>query len=406
MNIIFKFTILIKSINKNDNNINKSGLHNYSSISDDLKLYLIDIAKKFKLRQIGQIEWKLLDDIKKETQFERDIIIFYKTFYPENDLFPEFEPKTDYDDRSNALKTLLLFIATNGVKFSAFNNKILNDCSKGKDWNFPLASSLLHGGRILFKLGSKNPKEFLNKVFIGTYKNQLYYNRIAASHSVSFTNNTFTEDKVTVMGLIDGLFYGSHKAFDFSIGGYGNLWPSKNTTDKNSKPVQTIISSQGYGAELKNNVWIIDKYKQTGHLYLRWDFHGEKQTNNTLLVGIEEERPGSAGMFSSGFHNAFSAFKSRDNNPSVSGGSKWIKFIDLKPELHVAKYGGKCLEVKNDYNDIDRILSLITNVDKLIQKFTWWVLLSSVNDYNFKIINEVITSPNYEGIMKEILNSS
>lgn len=321
-----------------------------------------------------------------KNQFFNDIVMIYKTFFPENSYAKEFfkfdESKTAaqnlespavINDATNvAFKRILYLMIDQGLYYSKEENKVFLPEERKEEnlWKYPLASSVCHGSRTIFlynkeKMGGE--KKFPHYFF--GHDNMLLKPRGTASHKMKYDpkTNKYEEKKILMEAAWDfgkSYFVTKHQGMNIPLGGIGNIWPDK----------QTVISSQGFGLKWENKqiVDTSDVPLQAGHLYVRMNkLKGSPYAS--LMIGLEEEMPGYKGMFSNKVHNLFNAFQAPTT--AVCGGSKWKKLGEQYLNKDVpANYGGKVVYIEDFPNT--RIFDKIENFKTDVAKKVWWILLS------------------------------
>jgi hypothetical protein len=320
-----------------------------------------------------------------KNQFFNDIVMVYKTFYPENSYAKEFlkidEAKLQNpESRVNinysvvsSLRRILFLMIDQGLYYSKEENKVfLPEERKDENlWKYPLASSICHGTRTIFlynkeKMGGT---DFFPQYFFGS-NNSLLKPRSTASHKMQYDphSNKYEEKKILMEAALDfgkSYFVTKHQGMNIPLGGVGNIWPDK----------KTVINSQGFGNKWENGQ-IVDTSKvplQAGHLYVRLDSL-EGSSYASIMMGLEEEMPGYKGMFSSHVHNLFNAFQAPST--AVCGGSKWKELGQNYLNNDVPNnYGGKAVFFDDMPNT--QILDKIENFKKDLAKKVWWIILSS-----------------------------
>jgi hypothetical protein len=345
-----------------------------SFIKNALKAYTNREAKDQK-----SIIWQALDSDDSKANFERDILIIFKTLFPENPIYNDIVSQVGKNESPEALKKLLFQIYLNGVYFDEVDNAILSQVihskqSQSQIWPHPLASLVCHGGRttIIFdkKQGFKMD-QLKSALFVDP---NLIKPRSAASHKLKFDEKTgnLTEEKIIAQAALDYFKskFGkiSHYSMNFSIGGVGNFWPD-NTN---------IIGPEGFSIvkkteKGKDKFEKIGKKLQHGHMYLRFQKLNKSENHSAFMFGLENEQPGAKGMFSGKAHNALSALEDASKLTSISGGVKWGKMKGVKIP---ASNGGRAVFLKKlDFSVFDKIESYALELKKKV----WWIILSSNN---------------------------
>ena len=195
-----------------------------SFIKNSLKAYSNREAKDEK-----SIIWQALNSDDSKANFERDILIIFKTLFPENPIYNDIVSQVGKNESPEALKKLLFQIYLNGVYFDEANNAILGQVihskqSQSQIWPHPLASLVCHGGRttIIFdkKQGLKMD-QIKSALFVDP---KLIKPRSASSHKLKFDEKTgnLTEEKIIAEAAWDWVEsnFGkySHYGMNFSIG--------------------------------------------------------------------------------------------------------------------------------------------------------------------------------------------
>lgn len=326
-------------------------------------------------------------DIKE--QFNQDVLMTFKTFYPENptaDKFFTFQrdvllnhASVETANKVNAFKKILLAMFENGLYYDHQENYILNiNKSEHHLWKYPLASVFCHGARVVFlfkkEIGSN---EFMKYFFLEN--ETLLKPRGAASHKVAFTKDKIEEQKILFEAAANFITYSvtsstPHFGMNIPFGGVGNFYPDGDTQVKDS----------GYGYKASDPLAVYEM-RQSGHLYVRYDTI-EGSSYASLMMGLEQEEPGYRGMFSAKKHNMFSALSPGLVN--VCGGDKWKVFEkNLGKTLIPNNYGGKV--VFFDSLPDDRLYNKISSFSQDFQKKIWWILLSC-NNQQFRVFKEFI----------------
>lgn len=402
------------SFDHNDYSLNRIVLSKKNNSNIDFERKINTILQRFDKRddeyRIGSsgdgIVFKKTDDLNVDEQFQNDIVMIYKTLYPEtNQCKNFFSDKEDFffklfarrnKDVIFSIKKLLFALADLGLFYGNKENEILNVQNPKNEsmWPYPLASSLCHGGRTIFLIEkNNNGSEVIEYFFKKNY--ELLYNREAASHKVESNSSGFiSEKKILVEAAFDWLFsqfnvkYSPHFGMNIPLGGIGNYWSNG----------EVRVGSQGYGEKgsLGNKV---DKDPlQHGHLYVRYD---QLDGNySSMLIGLEEEAPNYKGMFANKVHNFLNALET----PSISvcGGAKWSKLESQLGDQIPNNYGGKAVFF-DKYPDL-KLFEKIGKFNLNLQKKVWWIILS-LNAIEYKVFKEnylVLSEKDLENNLKNI----
>jgi hypothetical protein len=314
-----------------------------------------------------------------EHQFSSDIVMIFKTLFPESNEEEFYINKSTSYKLSDlivmmnqqilvAFKKIIFTIVRNGLYYDSRENFIINykNLSESNQWPYPYASLLCHGGRILF-LQKKTSGVKLQNYFFGN-KTYLLKNRSTSSHKVEYDSQTknIYERKIFWEAFFDwamtvlNIDTSHHFGMNIPIGGVGNYWPDG----------QSRILPMGFGMK-GLNIQHNDPL-QSGHLFVRLD-DLEGSEYSSILLGLEEEAPFYRGMFSSKVHDFLNAL--RPPTISVCGGAKWgelSKTLDSKSPHNI---GGRVVYVKDEIDD--SLLNKIDNFKIDIAKKVWWVILSS-----------------------------
>jgi len=364
-------------------------------IKEALKAYTTRLGNDQK-----SITWTPHGSNLSKVNFEKDVLMIFKTLFPENSAYNQIINTGLKNESPQALKKLLFQSYLNGLYFSEAKNEILTKVlqhqqNESQMWPYPLASLVCHGGRtiLIFDKKTNENKEGFEMEALKTQlfvKNDLIKPRAAASHKLVYdkSSNSLKEEKIIVEAAIDGIqslfnIY-NHHGMNFPIGGVGNFWPDG----------KSYVGPEGYAftkkTDNKVNKEIFEKQHglQHGHLYLR--FHNLHRSNkfSAIMFGLESEEPGHKGMFSTGSHNALSALKNSNESTGPCGGPKWEKIEGIKKP---STYGGKAVFLKKiDLSIFDKIEAF----DLELKKKVWWIILSSSNQQFIDFYNEFLSKYN------------
>lgn len=380
--LVLCVAIFIVEISSLSNMLKRIKKNSIKLTNENYKKFVENAKLSFQSRPVGQIKWEALEKKDLKTQSERDILMMYKTLFPENMFFEgtsknieEKISKQELDSnktRIDGLKRILLLIAMNNFQYSTVENEALgNICDSTKSklikkWPYSLATYISHGGRLSLLSDSKiiftnSESPILNFLIPAMYKSRF------SSHGIKLGS----DDKPFEDKLLVGALFGSHLGFNIPYGGIGNLWPSGR-----------CIRDQGFSSDICNIKSVIDEESQAGHFFIRpqkiaksISTTGEKKSLGTLMLGLESEQPLTKGMFSIMAHGIRSSVGDPSDRPGVQGGTKFEKISDLTEKPN--QYGGRCLYFeKNSMNKIADIMDLL-NKKKDIEKEFWWILLSA-----------------------------
>lgn len=369
---------------------------------EELNNFLIETLKNFKNRDIlyekkdpsGKfsdsnkmgIVYKSIEQSNYKSQFLNDIVIMYKTLYPENGHADSFFNKDNKgnekeNEKSPAMinmslitsfKRIYFTMIDQGLYYSTEKNKVFSKDERKDEnlWPYPIATSFCHGGRTIFLFNKENlGKDLTFPYYFFGKKNYLLDHRSTASHKMVYnkTKNSIQENKILAEAAVDygksliNSEYSPHFGVNIPLGGIGNVWPDE----------KTLIDTQGFGKKS-----VDEKSKdplQAGHLYVRIDkLDGSEYAS--IMIGLEEEAPNFRGMYSKKVHNMMNALHSPTT--SVCGGNKWKglgeKYLDQKVPHN---YGGKVVYIddSSEFNLLDKI----ENFNENLAKKVWWIILSS-----------------------------
>lgn len=388
MLIIIAFVIFSINFIKTQENIIKS--YDYSSNFENI---LKSTLKKYEIRnepyqkgEDGGISYNKTKDLPIDLQFQNDIVMMYKTLFPET-----IDSDTFYKNENNntlallnlaivqSLKRILFTMTDLGLHFSYEENLILN-IKTGRErflWPFPLATSLCHGSRTIFIIDKSklNGRSVMEYFFEKDYS--LLYKRPTASHKVEATKSYLFEKKIVFEAAMDwfkNLFdveSSPHYGMNIPLGGIGNYWPNKIFK----------IHDRGHADKGKNNNLDLDPL-QHGHLYVRYD-ELENFQFGSILLGIEEDAPNYKGMFSKKVHNFLNALEAPTT--SVCGGAKWKSMESVLRSRIPHNYGGKAVYL-NKFPD-EQLFNKIEKMEENLKKKIWWIMLS-LNSQQLKIFKE------------------
>ncbi len=290
----------------------------------------------------SQIRWTPLNELKLQSQFDRDLKMYLETLFPSSaDKVLKMLDKNrqlKYEAKITSLKKVFLIISGVGLKYTTKDN----DYNNLKDWPFPIVAALSHGQRIIFHYDGNIDEVF---TYIFAYKDAVK-KRIAASHGMELdANNKPIETKLkglqgNLTNLKDGIT-GHHNGMSFSLGGIGNI---------NGQGF--VIGPGGHFLDQKA-LKKVDK-TQHGHMYIRID---QLQPNyGTLLLGVEGSAPGKTNMWGAA-HTAASGSADQTKELSPTGGQKWGA---MKLPNAPAEYGGKHIYLsKQTFNNLKNKINLI-----------------------------------------------
>ena len=270
--------------------------------------------------------------VHKDAEFERDIILFMDTMFPPNiTLLPEsFTHSLPAEAESrNFIKRLFLALACGPLQMTTSQKEYLEGNPEYDlvDWNYPLATALAHGGRVLFDVSGCSGEHVFNLLLTGD-KSKKYAregNRLMATHKLSYTydSDKYKEVKPNIAENLKMGCEGVHTGLNVSFGGVG----SRDFSGDMIGPA---------GSTIRNNK--ILPLRQHGHFYLqhRSDKNSAGTQRGALLIGLEGVEPQtftkkmsfgveSKNMFGSG-HGLGASSK-----VSVTGGDKL--HILLRPEF-------------------------------------------------------------------------
>lgn len=332
----------------------------------------------------GDLEVAKIDPNSVMKQFKADIIIFYNSLFPSNDLQNQTlscqkSPKTCKNDkflleleRQDFLKRVILVLADAPLKFSQEGN----NQSTAKEWSYPLAAALTHGQRIVFDLygvGDGNP--FYNLLLAGSpfKKNKIDMTRTAASHGFSSAivkgQVVVHEEKLrgfqgTLKNFKIGL-KGQHKGVNIALGGLGN--PDKDNL---------MIAPEGYRYNPKNHKILSDI--QHGHVYMQVAKFSKDRA--AMMLGIEGSTPNCRGcedMYGHK-HTAKSGFQKSTGLASITGGEKMQPLLKNRGCPAPAMYGGMWVKInEQDMNHLTRLFRAVFSKPLAEQKELFKKLLQS-----------------------------
>jgi hypothetical protein len=358
-----------------------------SSNTTSFETFLKNSLNQFKARNFNypvgpdglSIIYNFTKDLNYQQQFSNDIVMIFKTLYPENNSGEFFLNKITADKPSDlidilnqqillAFKKIIMTIVQNRVYYDKRENFIINfkNLSESNQWPHPFASLLCHGGRILFLQKKNSSLELKNYLFgNNTY---LLKPRSTSSHKVEYdkqTNNIY-ERKIFWEAFMDwvktvlNLDSSHHYGMNIPLGGVGNYWP-----DGESKIIPMGYGMKGIDVKHKDPL-------QSGHLFVRLD-DLEDSEYSSVLIGLEEEAPNYRGMFSTKVHDFLNALQPPAT--SVCGGAKWGRLSEVLGDKVPHNIGGRVVYVGENLND--PILNKIENLKIDLAKKVWWIILSS-----------------------------
>lgn len=202
---------------------------------------------------------------------KNDVILMQQTLFSssvQNFVWHSDADRLAHYGRVNFLKRLILCAAVCGIGYTNADN---NPCRR--TWQYPLASVLCHGGRILFKLNSVDWREALNLILFGDSNGwnweedglpEPLYHRRAATHSVRLKRAELHECKVKGSAA----FSRNHFGMDVPIGGLGNPAPAHRYGNLHIGPAGVPYKKSRATATLKNNM-------QHGHVYIGYFNFGQ-----------------------------------------------------------------------------------------------------------------------------------
>lgn len=219
---------------------------------------------------------------------KHDIILVYQTMFCQNLKSAPYKPRmTAEEDKMHDIKVLFLkrlFVCFAVCKVMCC---VEENGTTWRNWEFPLASCLCHGSRVLMRLDGVKWNEFLNFLLFGdvTHSHNWekgapppLYARRAASHDIGLQHRTsrLFERKLTAKHLRRNLtsgVQGHHLGMDIPIGGLGNPTPQARSgpasVGPSGVPFKRINATGGRPRYLKEF--------QHGHVYIRWEDFGVTQ---------------------------------------------------------------------------------------------------------------------------------
>mmetsp|Transcript_55836 Transcript_55836/g.120716 ORF Transcript_55836/g.120716 Transcript_55836/m.120716 type:complete len:1072 (+) Transcript_55836:118-3333(+) len=254
-------------------------------------------------------------------EMKKDVILMYQTLFAQSvQNRPQHPPMTsaDYewhDMRVLFLKRLFLAIAVCRLMYCIDENS-----RNTRPWPFPIASSLCHGSRILFRLDGVRWQDFLNLLLFGSADApegvawseskvpMPFRSRWAASHAVCLqpASSQLCEVKLTKRhsrrNITDGLM-SHHLGMDLPVGGLGNPAPENDLGELFVGPagrpfLKADASGKVMGTAIpQDKVYV--RHIQNGHLYLRWDDFGVKDVPVLMPESSNRGRATSSSMGSS-----------------------------------------------------------------------------------------------------------
>lgn len=393
------FELSTKKASKTRTKNSESSIKSRRAPSQALITFIKGALKAYALREgkdQNSLTWTPLDSSKAEENFKRDVLIIFKTLFPENPAYEEIIKSGLKNEAPEALKKLLFQVYLNGLYLDEAKNEILTKVlhqnqDKSSIWPHPLASLVCHGGRTTL-IFDKKTKKNAQGLEMDSLKTTLFHDkdlikpRSTSTHKLVYDKktNSLKEDKIKLEAGWDAAqsFFGhhSHYGMNFPIGGVGNFWPDG----------ASYVGPEGYAltkkTDSKTTKVKFEKQSglQHGHMYLRFHKLGESENNAAIMFGMENEEPGNKGMFSKGAHNALSAFKKSGEGVAVCGGLKWEALEGItKPN----SYGGRAVFIKNlDFSIFDKIEAF----DLELKKKVWWIILSSNNEQFLEFYKEFL----------------
>jgi hypothetical protein len=308
--------------------------------------------------QVTAKDWEPTDD--RALQFVRDLKFFNATLFPDAVTVKRLEGYTPpivgiekAQDASRILGRVFVAMAFGGLQFCTRSN----DTNSLKDWQWPLATALGHGQRVIFDLKGVDALEFYNLLVNGKVLARFSdpYSRTAASHGFAWKEGRLKEVKYSGLSsfkaVTDG-FLGQHHGLNLAFGGLGNpRW-------------DPYLVGPGGTALDPGNFYKPVKDLQQGHLYLHHANHteGGALVESGVMVGLESCAPGTKNMYGAS-HSIASASKDATKDRCVDGGQKMQKLLGSDGP---AEIGG--MWVRLDKGKVETLKRVLAQVDAMEDK--------------------------------------
>ena len=302
-------------------------------------------------------------------EFQKDILFMYKTMFPNRLAFN--------NPRVEVLKKLFLMMAHVGLQTT-------DEKGFTEEWKNPLATSLSHGGRIIFENIRK--EEFLPKedqrmgplfsfIFNGVFDK--IDTRRAASHSIDYdeVKQEWKEFKLGFFDTLENLGIGEkggHLGLNIPYGGQGNFGMDNLRITEDGRRLFT-------GRPTRLDKRSIKKI-QHGHMYIQPNlqiYHKEQKVVwEAILIGIEGTEPSFMDQYLN-VHNILSAFTNQ--GIAITGGPKMRGLLQNQMNSIIpASNGGLRVSLKGkDLEDIRMIYEIIRQKDARTQKNIYYNILKS-----------------------------
>jgi len=223
------------------------------------------------------------------TEMKYDVVLMYQTIFAQNSkpepVHPELseEEVRAHDLRVLFLKRLFLCFAVCGVTFSLEDNGTFL-----RPWPYPYGSTLCHGGRVVLTLEDIKWTELVNFLLHGTLTllptdwddraPPPFCVRWAATHGTVLRRQSGHINELRLSKTAAVRSSGHHLGMDIPVGGLGNPAPVQNSGEFFIGPAGVPFSRP----KSRSNHLEFSKDIQHGHLYMRWDDHGD--VNLTLVT--------------------------------------------------------------------------------------------------------------------------
>lgn len=214
-------------------------------------------------------------------------VLMFQTMFCQNLHNPPHIPQMDaeevelHDRRVLFLKRLFVCFAVCKVMYSVEENG-----ATWRNWDYPLASVLSHGGRVLIRLDGVKWQNFLNFLLFGAVDHHNWQNgppaplhaRPAASHDITLESRSarLLEKRLAKMDLhrnISTGLLGRHLGMNLPYGGLGNPTPKLPFGP-------TFVGPSGVPFRRLDHSHVPATYLtrfQQGHMYIRWEDFGLTQ---------------------------------------------------------------------------------------------------------------------------------
>lgn len=317
---------------------------------------------------VGAKDWAATTE--RQVQAERDPRFIFATIFSNVDQVKAFVKNVNKPDpplaeslnRSKILSRIVVTMALGGLKYTQ------TDKANLKDWEWPLATAISHGQRVIFEFDDLDNAARVYTLWVNgkpleDFKNfEDPYKRGYGTHGFSFGSDgkTLKEEKIKIdpVAHVVNWLKGNHHGIDLPFGGLGAV-----------RLDNAYVGTAGFA--LENKDFALRPKSQHGHLYIFTDQSNKNVSG--LLVGIEPSAPGSKSMFGTE-HDALSGLADSTEAVGVNGGQKMQKLLGAQGP---AQYGGMWVIFKtaNDFKHLGEALQFVDNLEPRAKRELFWEML-------------------------------